>query len=73
MEKMFECVKCGEFDNLEEWMKATREDVIQDGKNGDNIPELTPKMIDNKECYYYICPNCGETCYVEDGHIKVVE
>lgn len=70
-EVLFECTKCGEYDNSEEWTQKTIEDIKQNGEYNDNVPSLTKDMVDNKECYYYICPNCGETCYVEDNQIII--
>lgn len=72
MERMFKCTKCGEFDNVDEWMNATIEDAKSYKKSGDNVVLLSEEVVKSKECLYYICPNCGETCYIEDEQIELV-
>lgn len=66
MSQEFNCEKCDTVSTLEEWMSETKKDY------GDNIPLLSEELIDGLECYYYVCPNCGETCYIEDSHITAV-
>lgn len=68
MDQLYKCNKCGESAYAEEWNQATLDDleVFDLG-----ITSIETIRIGNwRDCYYFICPNCGETCYNEDGHIS---
>ena len=63
--KQYECAHCSSASSVEEWVAKTRMDY------GYNVPTLTEVMVRGKKNYCYICPNCGETCYLDDEEIII--
>lgn len=67
------CMKCGKINGTKDWHKTTVNNVKKYGHSGNDVPELTKELIEKKECLYYVCPDCGETCYLEDAQIEFIK
>jgi len=75
---MVECGKCDYVGDFKEFKKATQEDLFNNYNDGRyetleeiDIEEITKDTIE-LSCFYYTCPNCGESIYNEDGQIKYI-
>lgn len=69
----FKCLKCNKESYVSDWLTQTESDLEKEGVFEDeysSLPKISVDMINKKECFYYQCPECYESCFVEDGHIS---
>lgn len=73
MEKYYKCLKCGKTSDYKSWNESTIEDLIGSNDSHKNIEEIQDiDVSDTSINLYYTCPECIETCYIDDGHIEEV-
>lgn len=72
-ETLYRCVRCDGINDAENWTDSTKEYVQEFGKSGDDVKTLSEDIIESKDCVCYVCPDCLEPCYIEDGQILAVD
>lgn len=71
--EIFKCLKCNNESHVSDWVAQTKINLKEIGVLDDEsheLDEISVDMINDKESYYYQCPECDESCFIEDGHIS---
>lgn len=71
--EIFKCLKCNKESHVSDWITQTETNLQKSGVSKEEyktLPAINIDMINKKECFYYLCPECDESCFTEDGHIS---